>query len=336
MSWTWNGYPNKPGRELLEATARHRRTRRNSGLFLSLCLFLAFCGPASPAEEADPPAPVPQPQPSAQIERGRPVWLLDALGNLLSLPKKLILLNRKVDSHSVSPKTEQALQAFLAAHPEAAKDVKVRINQWTPVGEFRRLAQNKRIEWYFRIFPGILTTLFSSVTGRILGGDHYNPYTNTIHLFSDDTAIALHEAGHAVDFARNPFPGLYAVGRILVPVELSQEQTASDIAIQHLKENKDREGELHAYQTLYPAFGTYAGDAAGLPYGNYIGAGVGHVMGFWQRHERRLGYQALDEARVGGTVRNDELSRTLLARREESRVTLLETLGGKHDQARLE
>jgi len=216
---------------------------------------------------------------------------------------------------------------LLATHTETAKDVKVRINQWTPVGEFKRLAQNKRIEWYFRVFPGIPTTLFSSVTGRILGGDHYNPYTNTINLFSDDPAIALHEAGHAKDFAENPAPGYYALGRFLPPVALTQEQVASDIAIQYLKDKKDRAGELHAYSTLYPAFGTYGGEYLGMPYGNYIGAGVGHVLGFRQRHESRLGYQALDEAKFGDTiVKEDELSRTLLARREESRVTLSEAL----------
>ena len=145
-----------------------------------------------------------------------------------------------MDNHQVSEKTETSLRRFLAAHPEKLNDVKVRINQWAPLGEFGRLARNKRIQWYFRIFPGIPTTLYSSVTGRLLGGDHYNPYTNTIHLFSDDPAIALHEAGHAKDFAEQASPGYYAVGRILPPVELSQEQAASDIAIQHLKENKDR------------------------------------------------------------------------------------------------
>ncbi len=253
--------------------------------------------------------------------------MLDALGNLLSLPKKILLLNPKVDSHSVSPKTEASLQEFLAAHPEAAKDLKVRINQWTPVGEFKRLIRNRRIEWYFRVFPGIPTTLFSSVTGRVLGGDHYNPYTNTIHLFSDDPAIALHEAGHAVDFAKQTQPGYYAVGRILPPVELSQEQIASDIAIEHLKEHKNREGELHAYQTLYPAFGTYGGEQTGLPYGSYIGAGAGHILGFWQRHERRLGYQALDEARVQDyVVTETEMSRVLLGQQETTRRTLLHSL----------
>lgn len=147
-------------------------------------------------------------------------------------------------------------------------------------------------------------------------------------MFSDDAAIALHEAGHAKDFADQAQPGYYAVGRIIPPLTLSQEQTASDIAIQHLKEKKDREGELHAYQTLYPAFGTYGGEETGLPYGSYVGAAAGHVLGFWQRHERRLGYEALDAARVGSSPAGppDTLSRVLLSQQDTARKTLLHAL----------
>lgn len=65
----------------------------------------------------------------------------------------------------------------------------------------------------------------------------------------------------------------------------------------------------------------------GLPYGSYIGAGAGHVLGFWQRHERRLGYQALDEARVQDyIVTETEMSRVLLGQQENTRRTLLHSL----------
>jgi hypothetical protein len=259
-----------------------------------------------------------------QVERGRSVWILDAVGNVVSVPKKVLLWNKNVDSHSVSEDTEQEVQAFIKAHPEELKQVKVRMNQWAPVGEFKRLVQNKRVPWYLRVFPGIPTTLWSSVTGRVLGGDHYNPYTDTVHLFSDDSAIALHELGHAKDFAEHPNPGLYAVGRVLPPVTLHQEHAASDTAVQHFKDKGDREGELRSYSTLYPAFGTYAGSYSGLPYGNYIGAGVGHLFGAVERREKRLGYKALDEAKVGGTIQDDEMSRTLLSGREKSRNLLLD------------
>lgn len=268
----------------------------------------------------------PRRPPDPQIERGRPVWIVDALGNLLSLPQKLILWNRRVDRHRISPDTERALQQFLDEHPEQLGAVKVRLNQWTPAGDLKRLVRNHRVEWYFRVLPGLPVTLWSSLTGRLLGGDHYNPYTNTIHLFSDDPAIALHEAGHAVDFAKNPAPGLYAVGRFLPPMALEQEQVASDMAIEHYQRHHDRPGELHAYATLYPAFGTYVGGVTDLPYGNLVGAGVGHVFGIRQRHESRLGYQALDEARIGGAAQEDDLSRTLLACEEETRVQLTKAL----------
>lgn len=69
---------------------------------------------------------------------------------------------------------------------------------------------------------------------------------------------------------------------------------------------------------------------SGLPYGNYGGAGVGHLFGALHRHEQRLGYPALDEARVGDSVREDELSRVLLREREKSRDLFIETLGNDH------
>lgn len=295
------------------------RFPKTRGLALGLVLLALFWAEGAKAEEGHP-----SPQP--RIERGQPNWLIDALGNVLGLPGKLILLNPKVDNHSVSPATEQKLREYIEANQDKLGDVTVRLNQWTPVGDLKGLIRNKKVEWYFRLFPGLPVTLFSSLTGRLLGGDNYNPYTNTIHLYSDDPAIALHEAGHAKDFAENPSPGLYALGRFLPPIVLHQEQTASETALQYLKDTGDRKEELHAYSTLYPAFGTYAGSEVGLPYGNWIGAGVGHILGVRQRYESKLGYQALDEAHIGGTVQDDELSRILLARREESRATLLGAL----------
>lgn len=301
-----------------ESPGKRSRLNRWFLFLLFPALLLLATGPAIGAEQSDQ---------DPSIERGKPVWALDAFANLLAIPKKIILLNPKVENHRVSEKTEQIVRGFFIAYPNQTRDLKVRFNQWTPVGEFKRLIQNKRIEWYFRVFPGIPTTLWSSFTGRLLGGDHYNPYTNTVNLFSDDPAIALHELGHAKDFAEQAQPGYYALGRILPPVTLHQEQVASDTAIQYLKDKQDRAGELHVYSTLYPAFGTYAGEEFGLPYGSYAGAAVGHVLGFRERQEKKLGYQALDEARVLDTPpRQDALSDTLVRRQQEERRLLLHHL----------
>ena len=51
-----------------------------------------------------------------------------------------------------------------------------------------------------RSYYAVFYTIFP---GRVFGGDRYNPFTNTINLYSDHPSIALHEAAHAKD--RNNF-----------------------------------------------------------------------------------------------------------------------------------
>ena len=68
---------------------------------------------------------------------------LDGVGWVMGIPARLLLWNTRVDSHSVSPETEQQLRQYLASR--GLTDVKVRINQYHPKAEWKRLAQNKAI-----------------------------------------------------------------------------------------------------------------------------------------------------------------------------------------------
>ena len=126
------------------------------------------------------------------------------------------------------------------------------------------------------------------------GRGPYNPFTNTVHIYSDDAAVILHEAGHADDFAKQPYPGIYATLRLLPIVDLYQEYVATDTAITYLISKQDRKTELHAYKILYPAYGTYVG-AYIPPYGSLAGALVGHVLGRSKAHSRARMYDALDQ-----------------------------------------
>jgi hypothetical protein len=240
-------------------------------------------GPAPSA----PGLPLAEEEP--QIERGRPNALLDGLGHyLLSLPTKLLLLSWRVDSHRISPETEEAIRSYLADNELG--HVKVRLNQYAPGDEWNRLFANPEIHPLLRYTVGALTVAaYTIFPNRLFGGDHYNPFTNTVHLFSDERAIALHEGGHAKDFSRRISKGSYALLRSLPLVPLHQEALATGDALGYERATHNLDGERRAYQILYPAYGTYVGGeivrwlpltSTGLAYAIQYGVVVpGHLIG---------------------------------------------------------
>ena len=139
--------------------------------------------------------------------------------------------------------------------------------------------------------------------GRLIGGDHYNPFTGTIHLYSDVPAIALHEGGHAKDFTRRALPGTYALVTALPFGNLWPEAIATGDAITYAGQQADPELERESYRILFPAYGSYLGGSVGdyvtpvaLPI--YAGAVVaGHAVG---RVQARLVPDAEAEAMTDG------------------------------------
>ncbi|PIQ84278.1 MAG: hypothetical protein COV75_02865 [Candidatus Omnitrophica bacterium CG11_big_fil_rev_8_21_14_0_20_63_9] len=233
--------------------------------------------------------------PHPQLERGAAVPPVDAIGNVLSLPGKLILWSWKFNAHTISPDTEAHVVSYLEARDlPALEDTKFRLNQYRPVQDLSRLASNRHVAWPYRLLIGLPVTLVIDVVlpGRVFPwGDYYNPYTNTVHLYSDHTAVALHEAGHAYDFARKRFKGTYAVIRLIPFVDLYQEARATDEALHYLKETQDHEAELAAYKILYPAYGSYVGSYLFAPVGTLAGILAGHATGRSTATAKRQAYE---------------------------------------------
>jgi len=227
------------------------------------------------------------------------------LGNILSLEGKIILWNRHFNSHSVSPETEKYLTSFLDSRERPAFEKAIfRLNQYAPIADLKALARNRYMAWPYRLLLGLPVTLLTDVLlpGRVFPwGDYFNPFTNVAHLYSDDPAIALHEAGHAWDFSDFPYKGTYALLRSVPFMDLYQEQYATTEAINYLIEIKDRREELHAYKVLWPAYGTYIGAYVPLPLGSAIGAVVGHVFAWIKVHERKKFYKRMDAVLTGNS-----------------------------------
>lgn len=258
-------------------------------LFLLILLFGSGCAtvPYQPGRSIDYVHGYEMPPDEPQFVYGRPCRVLDAAdwywpGSLLS---KLILWNRKVDSHRISDETVEALKAYLELNE--LHHVKVRVNAYSVADEWRRTFRNHSVAPGWRYTLGFLAWLqYTAFPGRFFGGDNYNPYSNTINLYSDIPAIALHEGGHAKDFAQREWKGTYAFSYMIPFVNLYHEALATSDALGYLRAQDDLAMQKEGYNVLYPAYGTYIGGNFGewlfFPW-NYVAyaAGVipGHVVG---------------------------------------------------------
>jgi hypothetical protein len=229
--------------------------------------------------------PNPEPiQEEAQISRGEPNVIADSLGHyLFSLPEKLVLWNWRMGNHDISPHTESVLKEYLERN--GLSEVKVRLNEYAPIGEFERLVGNKGVGSGWRYTLGLVSWVFYTLLpGRILGGDAYNPYTNSIYIYSDLPAVALHEGGHAKDIAGRKWKGSRAALRLLPLVPLFDEARASNDALGYSLDTDPKLLES-GYKLLYPAYGTYVGsEALGAvpivgPIAGAVGAIPGHIVG---------------------------------------------------------
>ncbi|HBL19225.1 MAG: hypothetical protein A2X36_03095 [Elusimicrobia bacterium GWA2_69_24] len=208
-----------------------------------------------------------------QIERGRPRKFIDGFGHYVAaLPSKLMLWNWKIENHNISPETEEKLKRYLEEND--LKNVKVRLNQYSPGSEWRRLFRNKAVGAGWRYTLGVISVaMYTSFPGRFFGsllpwsaGDHYNPYTNTIHLYSDHQATALHEGGHAKDFAPRRFKGTYSFLGAIPLVPLYHEGRATNDVLGYYRDKALIADEKNGIKVLYPAYCTYvAGEGLKWP-----------------------------------------------------------------------
>ncbi|HBC55622.1 MAG TPA: hypothetical protein DCZ03_00520 [Gammaproteobacteria bacterium] len=215
----------------------------------------ATLAPAYYAEEHDNSL---TPVEDYRFSHGRDLAPLDTLGNIISIPNKLLLWDKTIENHHITPATEHILKAYLDDH--GLYDVKVRVNQYAPLGELQRLINNEQVGIGWRVTIGALSVLYYTLfVGRIFGGDSYNPFTNTISLYSDSIPIALHEGGHASDFASKKYKGTYAFINAIPFTSLYFEGVATNNVLEFLNENNAYEEYKRAYEVLFPAYGTYVG-----------------------------------------------------------------------------
>ena len=213
--------------------------------------------------------------------------MLDAVGWVVGIPSKILMLNHEVNNHNVSLNTEVQIQTYLAAN--GLDKVKVRLNEYAPLGEWRRLVRNKSVGWPLRYTFGTLAVAeYTLLPGRIFGGDYYNPYTNSIYVYSDVPAIAVLEGGYSMDYAQHVHKGLYAVAYGVPGVGMFfQDAHALRDTVAYYDHIGTAQDMKSDYRTVYPAYAI----SASRPFGTIAGVPVvlpavvaGHLVGQTQAY----------------------------------------------------
>ncbi len=237
-------------------------------------------GQGLPADAAAPDiiAPVGN---QSQFEHGEPHKVVDAVGWVFGIPKKLIVWDRRAVNHQVSAETEQNLSEYMEAN--GLSSTKVRVNEYDPIGEWRRLGSNKEVGAGWRYTFGALGTLgYTLFPGRLFGTDGYNPYTDSIYVYSDIPCLAEEQASYAKLVRSRRYPGSYVAVTSLPFVQLLPEKQSKTEVLDYTLSSGTPEQQREATRVLYAEFGAEVGGqasvllGAGLPL-TFAGAGVGHV-----------------------------------------------------------
>ena len=219
------------------------------------------------------------------FEYGKPQKFLDDVAWLTGIWSRVLTMNTRVNTHELSEENKEKLIAYLKVNE--LDDVLVRVNQYDPKGEWRRLRENERIGLGWRYSVGLLSMAhYTLLPGRVLGGDQYNPFTNTLSINSDVAAVALHEAAYAKDIHSRQLPGSYAVINEFPILSLWRHTTGVNDVIGYAQTNDDWMIEHETYRVVYPQIGihTTAGTGPLMPFWDGIlvsvaGATCGHATG---------------------------------------------------------
>lgn len=271
------------------------------------------CHPASESDEE----PV--------FEYGRPNKTLDGLAWVIGMPSRILPMSSRVNNHEISPETTDKLSCYLREND--LSDVLVRVNQYDPKGEWKRLRENSRISsgWKYTFGAGMVVhyTLFP---GRVFGGDHYNAYTNTLYVNSDVPALLILEAAYAKDVHDRRLPGPYAAINELPVLETWRLSYGLNDTLGYAKLNDDWELERETYAIVYPVMGievALGGHSAvssftalpmlTIPITAIGGAATGHVWGRTtiMRREHERAWESEEEMQATDETTN-ELTRVSL------------------------
>ena len=229
------------------------------------------------------PSSLPDPALSASsgmdLHFGRPNKLVDSAGWIVGIPRKVLLWDRRVDNHDVGDETTQTMASFAQLHE--LEGLCVRVNQYDPLDEFSRLRTNQTVAPGWRYTFGTMRLItYTLVPGRVFGGDQYNPYTNSVYIYSDVPALAVEAAAYAKDVQTRSLPGTYAAVNELPFVSIWHETVNVRDAAAFMKSHGTDQQKTDGLRVLHANYGSTLAIATGAGPVAQVGAAVaGQITG---------------------------------------------------------
>ena len=211
----------------------------------------------------------------------------------------------------LSPTTIRIMNDYLEDNELEALNIEFQTE--TPKDDWNRLEANTSINPLLKYSLGSFDWLSNKITKpSFWGRNYYDPYTNTMHINSNNNLEIMAEMSYAKIIQRQSYPGLYALGSKLPFISFWAQKQKTNEMIAYAKLKQDWELEKATIRKMYPGMlngsSKDIGRVAGLFFGPFYlrpaisvgGVLVGYTVAEWEISQReneiiKVGYPQKQE-----------------------------------------
>ncbi|MEI7854104.1 MAG: hypothetical protein WCJ06_10375 [Planctomycetota bacterium] len=234
-----------------------------------------------------------------EVNSPTPKLLSAELLNGEEIPVKKTMVQRVRDSfpwnkaiEPLSPSTLKIMNDYFEDNHLASLDIEFQTE--TPKEDWNRLQANAAINPLLKYSLGSANWLsYLIIKPSVWGKSYFDPYTNTLHINSNNPIEILAELSHAKIIQKQNYPGLYALGSKLPFIAIWAQKQKTNEMLAYAKSKQDWELEKATYRKMYPSMlngssivGMFFGPFYLRPAISVGGVLAGHTVAEWEIAQR--------------------------------------------------
>lgn len=152
----------------------------------------------------------------------------------------------------LSPTTIRIMNDYLEDNELEALNIEFQTE--SPKEDWQRLEANAAINPLLKYSLGSAYWLGNSMMNlSVWGKNYYDPYSNTLHINSNNPIEIIAEMSYAKIIQKQNYPGLYALGSKLPLIAIWAQKQKTNEMIAYAKSKQDWELEKATYRKMYPS-----------------------------------------------------------------------------------